>query len=201
MSSPAAGKDLTNPNTAPRVEVLVGKVGRPHGLRGDVFVEVRTDEPERRFAVGTQFATPRGPLTIEAARWHGRRLLVTFADVSDRNAAEALRGVELSLFVPIDERPTDPEEFYDHQLVGLRAYTPGGEPIGEVTEVLHLPAQDLLGVQTREGEMRLIPFVRDVVPVIEIDDHRITVTDTAGLLPTGEDEGAQAKVSGTGSQE
>lgn len=164
------------------VEVIVGKVGRAHGLAGEVFVEVRTDEPKRRFAAGTSFATPRGRLSVDSTRWQGRRLLVKFAEVGDRSAAEALRGVELSLGVPADERPDDPEEFYDHQLVGLSAYPRQGDRIGEITEVLHLPAQDVLVLQRPDGHTALLPFVREVIPMVDLTAGRVTVTDDAGLL-------------------
>lgn len=191
MSSAGAAGPVSgaaSESNASRVEVLVGRVGRAHGLRGDLFVEVRTDEPERRFAVGTRFATSAGSLTVEATRWHSRRLLVRFTEVCDRTAAEALGGVKLLLDVLTDERPEDPEEFYDHQLVGLSACTPEGDPIGPVTEVLHLPAQDLLAVQTATGQVGLIPFVRDLVPVIDLEARRVTVTDTVGLLPADSDD-------------
>ena len=193
MSSARAAGQASGASTEPnasRVEVLVGRIGRAHGLRGDVFVEVRTDEPERRFAVNTRFDTSAGGLTVEATRWHSRRLLVRFAEVSDRTAAEVLGGVELPLKVLTDERPGDPEEFYDHQLVGLSACTPEGDPIGQVTEVLHLPAQDLLAVQTASGQVGLIPFVRDMVPVVDLEARRLTVTDAVGLLPADDDDAA-----------
>lgn len=196
MTSPPAVPESADSPTRARVEVVVGKVGRAHGLSGDVFVEVRTDEPDRRFAVGTTFPTAHGPLTIQDARWHSRRLLLTFAEVPDRTAAEAMRGVELTMEVPADERPADPEEYYDHQLVGLHAVTPTGAPIGDVTEVLHLPAQDLLSVRTSGGQEVLIPFVREVVPVIELATSRITISDSAGLLPSADDEDADRN--GTG---
>lgn len=186
----AAG--VAGENAASHVEVLVGRIGRAHGLRGDLFVEVRTDEPERRFAVGTQFATSAGRLTVEATRWHGRRLLVRFTEVSDRTAAEALGGVDLPLEVLTDERPEDPEEFYDHQLVGLSACTPEGEPIGQVSEVLHLPGQDLLAVQTASGQVGLVPFVRDMVPVVDLAARRVTVTDRVGLLGADDPDGVPA---------
>ena len=99
------------------IELLVGKVGRAHGIRGDLFIDVRTDEPDRRFAPGTIFPTRRGPLTVASLRWHSSRLLVRFAEVPDRSVAEGLRGTELRVEVDADERPDDPEEFYDHQLV------------------------------------------------------------------------------------
>ncbi len=184
-----------------RVEVVVGKVGRAHGLTGDVFVEVRTDEPQRRFAVGTRFTTSRGPLTVDFTRWQGRRLLVRFAEIEDRDAAERISGVELSLDVPADERPDDPEEFYDHQLLGLSARTTEGDPIGAVTEVLHLPAQDLLVVETASGRPALIPFVRAVVPHIDLAAGLVTVADPAGLLPTDADDVAGAADLGDSSVE
>lgn len=187
MISAGAAGDAGSQSGRPGVEVLVGKVGRAHGLKGDLFVEVRTDEPDRRFAVGTRFATSRGRLTVEAMRWHGRRLLVRFVEAHERSAAEALRGVELSLEVPADERPDHPEEFYDHQLIGLTACTPDGDQIGAVAEVLHLPAQDVLALKTSSGRITLIPFIRDVVPAIDLQARRVTVADKAGLLPTGGD--------------
>ncbi len=119
-------------------QVVVGRIGRPHGIRGELSVEPRTDEPERRFAVGAVLVTqtpkgsePHGPgrptaLTVEAVRWHQDRLLVRFVEVPDRNAAEVARGLVLAADVPLAETPEDPEEFYDHQLVGLRVETTDG---------------------------------------------------------------------------
>lgn len=178
-----------NSSTAPRdelagsstVELTVGKVGRAHGLRGDVFVEVRTDEPERRFAPGVRFQTPRGSLVVAAARWHGARLVVTFLESSDRDAAERLRGVELRVDVPAEERPEDPDEFYDHQVRGLAAVTTDGVPVGVVTDVLHLPAQDVLVVDV-EGREVLVPFVAEIVPVVDVEAGRIEVRELPGLL-------------------
>ncbi|MEJ7690106.1 MAG: ribosome maturation factor RimM [Nocardioidaceae bacterium] len=163
------------------VDLLVGKVGRAHGLRGDVGVDVRTDEPDKRLADGTVFTTPRGRLTVEWSRWHSGRLIVHFAEVPDRTVAETLRGTELRVEVPADERPDDPEEFYDHQLVGLRVETDTGEVVGEVSEVLHLPAHDLLAVRRRNGEV-LVPFVTELVPVVDVDGGRLVLTDRPGLL-------------------
>ncbi len=163
------------------VDLLVGKVGRAHGLRGDVGVEVRTDEPARRLADGTVFSTPRGRLTVESSRWHSGRLIVHFAEVPDRTAAETLRGTELRVQVPRSERPDDPEEFYDHQLVGLRVETDTGDVVGEVSEVVHLPAHDLLAVRRDGGEV-LVPFVTELVPVVDVDGGRLVLTDRPGLL-------------------
>jgi 16S rRNA processing protein RimM len=163
------------------IDLLVGKVGRAHGVRGDVVIDVRTDEPDRRFAAGTTFATSRGPLTVASSRWHGQRLLVCFAEVTGRTAAEEFRGVELRISVPADMRPDDPEEFYDHHLVGLRAESPEGQALGEVTDVLHLPAQDVLVVRHDERDV-LVPFVVDIVPVVDLDARRVVIVDVPGLL-------------------
>ncbi|MGH3506883.1 MAG: ribosome maturation factor RimM, partial [Nocardioidaceae bacterium] len=109
------------------------------------------------------------------------RLLVRFEGIADRTAAEQLRGLELRVDVPADESPEDPEEYYDHQLVGLRAEASDGRSLGEVTEVLHLPMQDVL-VLRHEGADRLVPFVTDFVPVVDLDAGRVVVEAVPGLL-------------------
>ena len=150
-------------------------------MRGDVVIDVRTDEPERRFAPGTAFSTSRGPLTVATSRWHGQRLLVAFTEVTDRTAAEELRGVELRIRVAADQRPDDPEEFYDHHLVGLRAENEAGQPLGEVSDVLHLPAQDVLVVR-RDSRDVLVPFVTDIVSEVDLDAGRVVIVEQPGLL-------------------
>lgn len=168
------------------IDVLVGTVGRPHGVRGEVSVNVLTDEPERRFAAGSVLQTPRGPLTVGTTRWHQARLLVRFDEVPDRTAAEQLRGLELRVDVARDERPADPEEFYDHQLVGLLVESTAGDPLGELVDVLHLPMQDVLVVR-REGRDRLIPFVSEIVHEVDLDEGRAVVEAIPGLLDEGEE--------------
>ncbi|HZC26832.1 MAG TPA: ribosome maturation factor RimM [Actinopolymorphaceae bacterium] len=167
------------------MEVVVGRVGRAHGVRGEVAVDVRTDQPEQRFADGVVFATEAGALRIESLRWHGARLLVGFEGVVDRTAAERLRGVELVVEVPDDERPPDPEEFYDHQLVGIRVRTVSGIAVGEVTEVLHLPQQDVLAVGTEDGREILVPFVAAIVPDIDVAARTLVIDPPPGLLDDG----------------
>ena len=111
------------------MRVIVGRIGKAHGIRGAVTVEVRTDEPEVRFAPGSVLITDpeaTGPLVVEGAKWHSGRLLLDFEDVHDRTAAESLRGTMLSVDVDDDARPEDPDEFYDHQLVGLAVVTVEG---------------------------------------------------------------------------
>lgn len=179
-------------------EVVVGRIGRPHGIRGELSVEPRTDEPARRFVVGARLpvrastgttgGTPYAELTVESVRWHQDRLLVRFAEIADRTAAETARGLLLAVLVDPAEAPEDPEEFYDHQLVGLRVVTTDGRDIGEVAEVLHSGAQDLLVVRRDDGEDVLVPFVSALVPEVDLAGGRLVVADRPGLLdPTEQD--------------
>jgi 16S rRNA processing protein RimM len=161
--------------------VVVGRIGPAHGLRGEVFVEPRTDEPERRFAAGAQLHAAGGPLTVAASRIHSGRLVVQFEEIADRNAAEASRGTELSVAIDPEEMPEDPEEFYDHQLVGLRVETTTGEVVGELERVEHNAAQDLLVIRTPEREV-LFPFVTALVPEVDVPGGRIVIDDQPGLL-------------------
>jgi 16S rRNA processing protein RimM len=166
------------------MQVVVGRVGRAHGIRGEVVVEVRTDDPDRRFADGAVLLTEpasAGPLTVEYARDHSGRLLVAFAEVPDRTSAESLRGTMLVADVDPDEEPGDPDEFYDHQLVGLRARTVAGEEVGEVVEVLHGGAQDLLVVR-RDGSDTLVPFVAAIVPEVDVAAGVVVLDPPPGLL-------------------
>lgn len=166
------------------IEVHVAVVGRAHGLRGEVAVDLRTDEPERRLAPGNRVtavstdADTGRSLTVESCRWQSGRLLVAFAELVDRAGAEALRGVVLVSTVDAEERPEHPEEYYDRQLVGLAVYTATGERIGTVTAVLHLPAQDVLEID-RGGEILLVPFVAELVPSVDLAAAELRVADEA----------------------
>ncbi len=173
--------DSTNEDGSTADWVVVGRVGRAHGIRGDVAVDVRTDEPERRFADGASLRTPTGHLTVASSRMHSGRLLVRFAELADRTAAEAARGTELRVAVDRDERPEDPEEFYDHQLVGLRVVTTEGSAVGELLRVEHHGAQDLLVIGTDRGEV-LFPFVAALVPEVDLEAGRLVLDDAPGLL-------------------
>lgn len=168
------------------VEVVVGRIGRAHGVRGEVSVDVRTDEPDRRFAVGTSLrlapARRYPTLTVAAVRPHAGRLLVTFEQVPDRTAAEQLRGATLAVDVDESERPEDPEEFYDHQLVGLEVHQEAAGVVGTVNSVLHLPGQDVLAVRRTDGREVLVPFVTDIVPVVDLAAGHVVVLDRVGLL-------------------
>jgi 16S rRNA processing protein RimM len=142
-----------------------------------------TDEPDHRFADGTVLMTSDNTtLTVATSKWHSGRFVVHFAGVDDRNAAEALRGQTLTIEVDPAELPEDPDEFYDHQLVGLKVALKDGSLIGVIGEVIHLPSQDLLSVK-REGDTDvLIPFVMEFVPEIDLDSKTVTITPPPGLL-------------------
>jgi 16S rRNA processing protein RimM len=167
------------------VQLVVGRIGKPHGIRGELTVEVRTDAPEIRFAPGSVLVTDParvGPITVEAVRWHSGRLLLRVVGVHDRTAAEGLRGVVLTADVPDDEVPDDPEEFFDHQLRGLSVRTADGTVIGVVDDVVHLPSQDLLSVHREAGREVLVPFVAEIVTDIDVDAGTVTVELPEGLL-------------------
>ena len=170
------------------MNTVVGVIGRPHGVRGEVAVELRTDEPERRFALGQILLDEGGTrhFTVRSVRNHSGRLLVSFAEVVDRAGAEAVRGMLLTAAVEPDERPAAPGEFYDRQLIGLRAATPEGVEVGRVRSVLHLPAQDILEIETADGP-RLVPFVAALVPDVDLEAGRLTVVNLTGLLDDQED--------------
>ncbi|NRQ40288.1 ribosome maturation factor RimM [Nonomuraea sp. NN258] len=166
------------------MQLVVGRIGRPHGVRGEVTVEVRTDDPGLRFAPGSSIATDpaqRGPLVIEGSRSHKGVLLVSFAGVGDRDAAEELRGTMLVIDSAEVEPSDDPDEFHDHQLIGLNVETVAGEPVGEVTDVLH-HGQDLLVVRRRGQDDALIPFVKALVPEVDVAGGRLVVDPPEGLL-------------------
>jgi 16S rRNA processing protein RimM len=169
------------------VQLVVGRVSRPHGVRGEVAVEVRTDDPEHRLAVGAVLATEpsaAGPLTVASTRWHSGRLLVSFKGVEDRNGADELRGALLLVDSSELEETTDPDEFHDHQLIGLAVLTQDGQHVGDVTDVLH-HGQDVLvvtGSGDRAGAEILIPFVMAIVPEVDLAAGRLRVDPPPGLL-------------------
>jgi 16S rRNA processing protein RimM len=173
------------------VEVVVGRIGKPHGLRGDVTIDVRTDEPELRFAPGATLRAEQGnrvsTLSVSTSRWHQGVLLVRFEEAADRDAAEGQRGTVLLATHAADASPDDPEEFYAHQLVGLAAYDVEGRHLGEVT-ALTTGAQDLLTVRTPDGRDALVPFVSALVPEVDVAGGRIVVADRPGLVSPFPDE-------------
>jgi 16S rRNA processing protein RimM len=171
------------------MHVTVGRIGRPHGIRGDVVVSVRTDEPELRFVAGARLDTDPadvGPLTVAAMRWHSGALVVRFAGIRDRDAAAALGGTWLS--VDSDTLPAlaDPDEFRDHDLVGLSVQTTDGQAVGVVADVLHY-GQDVLAVRPlaagagADAEI-LVPFVKAIVTDVDVANGVLVIDPPPGLL-------------------
>ena len=164
--------------------VAVGRVGKPHGVRGEVFVEPWTDAPDERFSPGSRLTTEpadRGPLTVESARDHSGKLVVRFAGLEDRNAVEALRSTVL--LVPAAARPVieDPDEFYDTDLIGLAVRTVQGRQLGPVTDVLHSPAGSLLAIDV-DGREVLVPFRTEFVPTVDLAAGIAEIDPPDGLL-------------------
>ena len=168
-----------------QVLVTVGRIGRAHGIKGEVGIDVRTDEPDRRFADGATLVTDAKvsrKLTVASSRWHSGRLLVKFAEVPDRTAAELLRNLFVQSEIDEDERPEDPEEYYDRELIGLAVRTTDGADVGEVIDVIHLPSQDLLEIRRPAGNAVLVPLVEELVPELNLEKQYVVVADRPGLL-------------------
>ncbi len=175
------------------MELVIGRVVKAHGVTGELVVEVRTDDPDQRFAPGAILhgRPARGGTTrdhtIESVREHGGRLLVRLSGVGDRGTADALRGV--MFVVDSQELPPieDPDEFYDHQLEGLRVHTADGRDVGVVTEVLHTAAGELLAVRGGDGTGAelLVPFVSAIVTSVSLADKTIEIDPPDGLLELG----------------
>jgi 16S rRNA processing protein RimM len=174
------------------VRLIVARIGRAHGLRGEVSVEVRTDAPQARFVDGAVLHVEDGPrrralvatgaptsLTLTRVRDNNGITLLTFAEVTNRTTAENLRDVILE--AEVDEASDEPDAWYDHELVGLTCVDAAGTTLGEVVAVQHPGAQDLLVVRTGAGD-RLVPFVSAIVPEVDVKGGRIVITAPPGLL-------------------
>ena len=191
------------------VELQIGRVIKPHGVRGEIVVEVTTDQPEERFKKGEVLTGRQAgkeiTLTIKSTRPHQGRLLLTAEEIPDRTAAESLRGV--SFFAPPLFDEDDEDSYYDHELEGLRVLNVGNvdadianarayegaqpepEDIGQVTGVLHGPAGTILEVAIDEdaqlasaGSTVLIPFRTAIVPIVDLDNEALVITPPDGLL-------------------
>ncbi|MFD9354361.1 ribosome maturation factor RimM [Streptomyces sp. NPDC060031] len=167
------------------MQLVVARIGRAHGIKGEVTVEVRTDEPELRLGPGAVLQTEpasAGPLTIETGRVHSGRLLLRFAGVKDRSGAEALRNILLIAEVDPAQMPQEPDEYYDHQLMDLDVVLEDGTEIGRITEISHLPSQDLFIVERPDGTEVMIPFVEEIVAEIDLVEQRCVITPPPGLI-------------------
>ena len=157
------------------MRLLVGRIGRAHGILGEATIEVRTDDPDSRFAIGATVNTDKhGDLTIVSGRVHNGILLLGFKGITTRNQIEELRNEMLYSDVDINAPTGDEDEYHVLQLIGCMTYLESGEKFGEVTDVINLPGQDLLAIKTEQGES-LIPFVHQLVPEVDIKNKRILV--------------------------
>lgn len=165
------------------MQVVVARIGKAHGLRGEVTVQVLTASPGERFVPGATFVTEpeaAGPLVLRSARDHNGVLLLGFEDAEDRSAAEALRGTRLLDDVLEDD--DDEDSWYERDLVGLKAVTVGGDELGEVIALQSRPTQDLLVLRLADGREALVPFVAAIVPDVDVEGGRIVLDPPAGLL-------------------
>lgn len=169
------------------MQVVVARIGKAHGLRGEVTVQVLTASPGERFVPGATFETEpaaAGPMVLRSARDHNGVLLLAFEHTEDRSGAEALRGIRL--LGDVLEEDDDEDSWYERDLVGLKAVTVGGDEVGEVTALQSRPTQDLLVLRLTDGREALIPFVSAIVPEVDIEGGRIVVDPPAGLLELDE---------------
>ncbi len=166
-------------------DVVVARIGKPHGLKGEVTVRVHTDEPEQRFTPGAVLRTDpadRGPLTLRSARIHRDIWLLAFDEAADRTAAEALRGTKL-----LSQAQESDDAWYEDELVGLAVVTVGGASVGTVTGLHERPAQDLLEVALDGGGTAYVPLVAQLVPEVDLDAGRVVIDPPPGLLELGRD--------------
>ena len=164
------------------MELTVATIGRAHGLRGEVALDLRTEDPELRLADGQVLRTvpaSAGPLTVVSSRVQNGRWHVAFAEISGRTAAEESRGVEL--VVDVDASDED-DAWYPHELAGLRAELQDGTVVGEVVGLDHLPAYDMLVLRETDGTRTLVPFVKVMVPVVDVAGGRVVLDPPGGLL-------------------
>ncbi|MBT2595686.1 ribosome maturation factor RimM [Arthrobacter sp. ISL-72] len=179
------------------MQLQVARIGKPHGIRGEVTVQVLTDAPEDRFIPGAEFLVEPaslGTLTVDSARWNKDILLLGFEGVGTRNQAEALRGARL--FIETEELAEDDDEgWYEHELVGLDVRV-GDAVVGKVSGLHTLPVQDLIVVESNDGNEILIPFVEEIVPEVNVGGKYILVTPPPGLFEINTEDAGDAGQAG-----
>ena len=162
------------------MQLVVGRIGRAHGVLGEATIEVQTDDPDIRFQIGNKLTLDGGKqLTIRSSRWHNQILLLAFDGIADRNQIEELRDQLISSDVDLDSLA--PGEYHFQQLIGCEVFQQNGELIGAVDEIVKLPGQDLLSVK-RAGAQVLIPMVKQIIIEIDVLAKKIVVNPPEGLL-------------------
>jgi 16S rRNA processing protein RimM len=169
--------------------LLVARIGKPHGLHGEVTVQTHTDDPQARFATGTTYETQAAPgsgvprlLTLRTARLHRETWLLGFEEIPDRTGAESLRGTRLFIDAAAVVTQEEDDAWYEDELVGLTAVAPSGAVLGEVTGLRTGAAQDQLVLRLTGGSQALVPFVEAIVPEVDIEGGRVVVDAPPGLL-------------------
>lgn len=162
------------------MQLVVGRIGRAHGVLGEATIEVRTDDPDLRFAVGEKLTLENGnSLTVAGNRWHNQILLLSFVGITDRNKIEELR--DQLLYAEVDIKANQPGEYHFQQLIGCEVVLANKSKLGIVQEIVQLPGQDLLSVETEKGEV-LIPMVKQIIVSIDVDQKIIQINPPEGLL-------------------
>lgn len=162
------------------MQLVVGRIGRAHGVLGEATIEVRTDDPDLRFAVGEKLTLENGnSLNVASNRWHNQILLLSFVGITDRNKIEELR--DQLLYAEVDTKANQPGEYHFQQLIGCEVVLADKSKLGTVQEIVQLPGQDLLSVETEKGEV-LIPMVKQIIVSIDVDQKIIQINPPEGLL-------------------
>lgn len=192
------------------MQVLVARLGKPHGIRGEVTVQLFTDAPQSRFVTGEVFSienfdskspiaqiAPAGELTVANARWNKKILVVKFEEIKSRNDAELARETRI---VFDSEEISDDEGIYEHDVLDLPVYLlselaegelPSGEGVGVVSGLQTLPTQDLLLIKLHNGTEAMIPFVEELVPELDLDEKYIVIDPPVGLLTLNDSSSEQ----------
>jgi 16S rRNA processing protein RimM len=171
-----------------KTKLRVGRLVKAHGLKGAIKLELYTDSPDQRFKPGQilELQVPESSpwfgktVTVSELRFYNQAPVLFLEGITDRNQAETLIKAILLIETELEELPVEPDAWYDHQLVGLDAVV-NGELVGKIARVDHLPAQDLLAIETSKGEV-LIPFVKAIVPEVDIAQKRVLLTPPEGLF-------------------
>jgi 16S rRNA processing protein RimM len=171
-----------SPSPGEPVFLAVGKLGRPHGVRGEIFLHLLTDFPERLNAGVKVFLGPGyDPIEIEAQRWHKNALLLSLSGYDTPEAVGSLTNQYL--FVRADDRPPLPEgEYYHHQLIGLQVVDEQGQVLGSISEILETGANDVYVVLPPQGTEILLPAIQDVILEIDLPNRQMLVRLLPGLL-------------------
>lgn len=166
------------------MDLVVGRLGRPHGVHGEISVEVRTDEPELRFAKGSRLSLKESnnQLTVLSSRWHQEKMLVKFEEITDRDLANEIKGKTLTIKIDPNSIETKKDQYYEFQLAGLKVIDKNDKTLGQIKEVITNLAQDLLVVETVDKREVLVPFVKQIVTNVDLDKKQVIMDPPTGLF-------------------